>query len=264
MVFKIYGDGKRLGDSGVMRPGQAAKPVDVDLGGVKTLLLLVDDAGDGIAFHHADGAEARFVVGGCRPGHPFLFRIPTTWALSAIAQTAGLKRETIRAVVPLRVGTNTAAQGTVSSAYSTTAAIASAPVPGFCCTHGARRSLSRAWGRPRFGGLGDLGQHRHRFLGVFAHRRFGREHQAIGPVQDRVGDIGGLGPRRQPARHHGLQHLGRADAEVNPRQIHLFARPQFAAHGHSALHLGAGDALHLKPHQPVVQEQQVPRLDHLW
>ena len=111
--FKIIGDGKKLWESGVMKPGQAAKPVDVDLKDVKTLLLLVGDAGDGVAFDHADWADARFVVSGakpktidgpreeaviltptpssvpringprvfgCRPGKPFLFRIPTTGA----------------------------------------------------------------------------------------------------------------------------------------------------------------------------------------
>ena len=48
----------------------------------------------------------------------------------ATTQTAGLKREIMRAVLPLRVGTSTAAQGTVSSACSTTDAMASAAVAG--------------------------------------------------------------------------------------------------------------------------------------
>jgi len=111
VVFRIFGDGKRLWDSGVMRPGEAPKQVDLPLKDVQKLLLLVNDAGDGIAFDHADWAQARFVVSGvkpqaieaprekavvltpkpgpapringprvvgCRPGHPFLFRIPTT------------------------------------------------------------------------------------------------------------------------------------------------------------------------------------------
>ena len=112
ITFKIVGDGKKLWESGVMRPGQAATPVDLDVKGIKTLLLLVGDAGDGIDFDHADWADARFIVSGtkpkaierstpqepavivtpqpgpapringprihgCRPGNPFLFRIPT-------------------------------------------------------------------------------------------------------------------------------------------------------------------------------------------
>jgi len=111
VTFKIIGDGRKLWESGVMKPGQAAKPVDVDLKGVQCLLLTVGDAGDGVAFDHADWADARFIVAGakprtisrpreeaviltpkpgpapringptvygCRPGNPFLYRIPTT------------------------------------------------------------------------------------------------------------------------------------------------------------------------------------------
>ena len=113
ITFKIVGDGRKLWESGVMRPGQAAKPVDLEVRGLKTLLLLVGDAGDGVGYDHANWAEARFSVSGtkpvaipetvlqeqaviltpkpgpaprlngprvhgCRPGNPFLFRIPTT------------------------------------------------------------------------------------------------------------------------------------------------------------------------------------------
>jgi alpha-galactosidase len=111
VVFRIFCDGNKTWDSDVMRPGQSPKPIDLDLKGVHKLLLLVTDAGDGIAFDHADWAEAKFLVSGakpqaidgpreeaviltpkpgpephingprvvgCRPTHPFLFRIPTT------------------------------------------------------------------------------------------------------------------------------------------------------------------------------------------
>ena len=110
VTFKIVGDGRKLWESGVMKPGQPAKAVDLDLKGVQCLLLLVSDAGDGVSFDHADWAEARFIVVGakpktisrppeeaailtpkpgpgpringptvygCRPGNPFLYRIPT-------------------------------------------------------------------------------------------------------------------------------------------------------------------------------------------
>jgi len=53
--------------------------------------------------------------------------------LRATVQTAGLNREIMRAVVPLWVGTNTAAHGTVSSACSTTEARASAALGTPCC-----------------------------------------------------------------------------------------------------------------------------------
>lgn len=109
--FTVIGDGKILWKSGVMRAGEAAKTVDVDLSGVKFLILKVSDANDGINFDHADWANAKFeTVGaspetvdapvekaviltppaprapringasvfGARPGHPFLFQIPAT------------------------------------------------------------------------------------------------------------------------------------------------------------------------------------------
>lgn len=107
--FKVYGDRKKLFESGVMKLGDKPKEVNVDLTGMKTLLLFVDDCDDGLACDHADWAEARFTVKGdkpsaisspseelpiltprpgfepringptvygCRPGHPFLYRIP--------------------------------------------------------------------------------------------------------------------------------------------------------------------------------------------
>ena len=111
IIFKVVGDGKTLFKTGVMRLGQAAEKVDVDVTGIKVLLLLADSAGDGISFDHADWAEAQLrvtgkkpaIVGspreeavvltpkpppepringarvfGVRPGHPFLFTIPAT------------------------------------------------------------------------------------------------------------------------------------------------------------------------------------------
>jgi len=111
IVFKIYGDGKKLWDSGLMKPGDKARQIDLPLSDVNTVLLLVEDGGDGVSYDHADWAVARFItsgrkplaidgppepkiiltpkpsilpkinpprVYGCRPNNPFLFRIPTT------------------------------------------------------------------------------------------------------------------------------------------------------------------------------------------
>ena len=64
VVFHVVGDGKELWTSGVMKPNEKAKTIDLDLRGVKRLLLLVDDAGDGINFDHADWANARFTFHG--------------------------------------------------------------------------------------------------------------------------------------------------------------------------------------------------------
>jgi len=112
VVFSVIGDGKTLWQSGIMKSGDAAKQVDVDLTGVKKLLLFVNNGGDGIDFDHADWADAQFVMAqgapetlpppppepaviltppsgpepeihgpkvyGCRPGHPVLYTIPAT------------------------------------------------------------------------------------------------------------------------------------------------------------------------------------------
>ena len=109
--FRVYADGKKVFDSGIMRGGEQAKIVDVPLQGVKQLLLYVGAAGDGIDFDHADWAEATIAYRGnppstvpapeeprvrltpspgpepvlnhpqrygCRPNRPVIFRIPCT------------------------------------------------------------------------------------------------------------------------------------------------------------------------------------------
>ena len=108
--FTIIGDGRKLWTSGVMKRGEAAKTVDLALKGVRSLLLMADHPGDN-SFDIAIWADARFIVGGakprtvnaprekaviltpkppsapringpkvygCRPGNPFIYRIPTT------------------------------------------------------------------------------------------------------------------------------------------------------------------------------------------
>ena len=56
--FQVLGDGKILWRSGVMTTGDAAKQVDLDISGVRTLELKATDAGDGIDSDHADWADA--------------------------------------------------------------------------------------------------------------------------------------------------------------------------------------------------------------
>lgn len=60
--FIVSGDGKVLWQSGRMTGGQPAKPVDVDLTGVKTLGLQVTDGDDGSSDDHADWADAKITV----------------------------------------------------------------------------------------------------------------------------------------------------------------------------------------------------------
>jgi len=110
--FRVLGDGKELWKSGLMHTGDAAKECALPLAGIQTLLLLVEDGGDGISYDHADwagasieaaaGARIRVIAApheepvvltpvsgpeprlrgarltGVRPGHPFLYGIPAT------------------------------------------------------------------------------------------------------------------------------------------------------------------------------------------
>ena len=111
LTFLVYGDGKKLFDSGEMRCGDAAKRIDVPLAGVRRLILATT-AGDSVDYDHADWAEATFVMAagatpravdepreepflltpksepapkinspavcGARAGKPFIYRIPCT------------------------------------------------------------------------------------------------------------------------------------------------------------------------------------------
>ncbi len=111
--FYILGDKKILWQSGVMRKGDAAKNIVVDINKVKKLGLLVTDAGDGLDYDHADWCNAKLEMSsnvnpknltaqitskpylltpppplkprinsakvfGVRPGHPFLYTIAAT------------------------------------------------------------------------------------------------------------------------------------------------------------------------------------------
>lgn len=67
VVFQIYGDDQKLFDSGILRKGDPAKDVDVDLSGKKLIELRVTDAGDGMNCDHADWCEARFIHEGEAP-----------------------------------------------------------------------------------------------------------------------------------------------------------------------------------------------------
>lgn len=134
--FSIIGDNRKLFDSGAMRWRAPAQAVDVDLRGVKLLLLLVDDAGDGVKSDHADWVDARFQtagaaptpitappekpyiltpkpgpapqingpkVYGCRPGNPLLYRVPTTGArpiaFSAKGLPSGLTLDAVSGII---------------------------------------------------------------------------------------------------------------------------------------------------------------------
>ncbi|MEI8283343.1 MAG: NPCBM/NEW2 domain-containing protein, partial [Armatimonadota bacterium] len=62
--FIISVDDKKVFDSGVMRGGQKAKEVNVNLTGASIMELVVEDAGDGMDSDHADWAEAVITYSG--------------------------------------------------------------------------------------------------------------------------------------------------------------------------------------------------------
>ena len=110
VTFEVLTDGKSAWNSGVMRGGEAAKPVEAPLDGVKTLRLVVKSAGEDGRRDNADWVNARIEytgatpetffergemyiltppskpepringarVFGVRPGHPFLYTIAAT------------------------------------------------------------------------------------------------------------------------------------------------------------------------------------------
>ena len=121
--FSVSGDGRVLWSSGKVKAGEPARKVDVDVAGVRQLLLQVTVAGDGDSFDHADWCDATIrmqsgepkaiyaprgdeviltppppptprIVGakiyGTRPGHPFLYRIPATGTRPMVFGAEGL------------------------------------------------------------------------------------------------------------------------------------------------------------------------------
>ena len=121
--FQVFGDGALLWSSGVMRPGEAARAVDVALAGIQRMVLTVTDGGDDINYDHANWADAKFDVSGakpatigqppeeayiltpkppatpringprvtgCRPGNEFRFTIPATGDRPMIFAARGL------------------------------------------------------------------------------------------------------------------------------------------------------------------------------
>ncbi len=67
VVFRVSGDGRELWKSKIMKTGQAPEKVDVNLKGIKILLLYVGDAGNGIGYDHADWADAKIEFTGEPP-----------------------------------------------------------------------------------------------------------------------------------------------------------------------------------------------------
>ncbi len=65
-----------------------------------------------------------------------------------------------------------------------------------------------------FGELDNIVHHQDRFVREAARGRFGRQHYEVGAVDDGVGHVGDLGPRRPARDGHVLEHLGGGDDEL--------------------------------------------------
>lgn len=121
--FSVWTDGRQVWSSGLMKGGEEAKQVDVDLAGVKQLALIADSGPDDAEYDHADWADAVIVhdgappeiaepepeevvvltpkpgpeprltgtrVFGARPGNPFLHRLTATGERPLIFAADGL------------------------------------------------------------------------------------------------------------------------------------------------------------------------------
>ncbi len=66
VVLEVHGDGKKLW-SGELRKGQPAAAYDIDVGGLKELLLIVEDIGNKPSYAYADWVNAKFVFEGEKP-----------------------------------------------------------------------------------------------------------------------------------------------------------------------------------------------------
>lgn len=134
--FRVYADGRKVFDSGVIKEKDAPKPLHADLEGAQWILLECSDGGfwAGYLCGHGDWADARFTfkdgaklepvkdeplleqwgvltppesqepringaaVWGVRPGHPILYRIPVTGRSPVTLTVEGLKAEKLKGV----------------------------------------------------------------------------------------------------------------------------------------------------------------------
>ncbi len=62
VIFRVFVDDEKVFDSGVMREGDAPRPIKVSVAGAEELTLVADDAGDGITCDCANWADARLVA----------------------------------------------------------------------------------------------------------------------------------------------------------------------------------------------------------
>ena len=67
VIFSIYGGGKQLWRSSLLKSGGPSESFNIAVSQVDTLILLVEGTSDGIGYDHADWANACFLVRGAKP-----------------------------------------------------------------------------------------------------------------------------------------------------------------------------------------------------
>jgi NPCBM/NEW2 domain len=70
VVFQVFIDGTERFNSGVMKRGMGAQNLKIDLRGAERLQLVATDAGDGVAFDHANWANAQIMCTESKPPPP--------------------------------------------------------------------------------------------------------------------------------------------------------------------------------------------------
>lgn len=101
VVFQIQADGKELWNSGLMRPKDAAKEFSLNVKGVKSLVLVAADAGDGSDWDHADWGDLMITM---VTGKPRLVVPPTEEAVLLTPKPAPTPRITGAKVFGVRPG----------------------------------------------------------------------------------------------------------------------------------------------------------------
>ncbi len=77
VIFQVYLDGKLKADTGILKGSDKPKEISVDLRGAKTLKLVVEDAGDGNGYDHADWAGAAILLDAKSKSKPAAFSLPS-------------------------------------------------------------------------------------------------------------------------------------------------------------------------------------------
>ena len=103
LIFQVFADGTQIYNSGVMTGGGPSQTINLDVTGVRRLILGVGDADDGTTDDHADWANALVIVTNTTPQLPYAPTglnaspgnpVAPAWAANRSAASYNLKRAT--------------------------------------------------------------------------------------------------------------------------------------------------------------------------